>query len=72
MAILYKYNFFITMYKTIFEHLQDPDNVAKIWIILNLQIYLLLKERINCYYNNLSIINVIIIIILDEYNEISF
>lgn len=60
------------MYKTVFEHLQNLDNVAKIRIILTLQMYLLFKKGINCCYHNLLIANKIKIVISDKYDKSSF
>lgn len=60
------------MYKIIFEHVQDLDNVAKIRIILNPQIRLLFAKRANCNCNNLLITNEVAIIISNQYNRYSF
>lgn len=72
MAILYEYNLFIESYKTAFECLQDPSNLLKIQIMLNLQMCSFLKERVNFWQNNLATMDKVAIIISNKYNRASF
>lgn len=71
-AMLYKCNPFIALYKTAYEHLQDSNSLPKIWIILNSQICLFWKRGNNHCHHYLPIANEIIIIILNKYNRASF
>lgn len=71
-AMLYKCNPFITMYKTAFERLQDPDNAAEIRIILNPQMRLLLEKGADRRRHNLPTANEVVIIISNEYDRAGF
>lgn len=70
--MLHECNLFITLYKIVYKYLQDLDNLPEIWIILNPQICLLLKENSNSCYYNLSTTNKITIIIFNQYDRGSF
>lgn len=72
MAILYKCNLFITIYKTTVKRLQNPANLSNIRIILNPQIHLFLKKRADFHCNNLPNANEVLIMIPDEYKKANF
>lgn len=71
-TILHECNLFITINKTAFEYLQDLNNIAEMWIILNPHMCLLLKQGADRCHNNLPTIDKFEIIIPNEDGRASF